>query len=354
MNIRDYKKVLPLLLKNNIVPFVWGNQGIGKTQSHKQYAKENNLKFVQLNLANFPDSGDLVGLLFNNGNGTVSHARPDWFPTEGEGIVFLDELNRAHPDVIQAMFSFITEKSIHCHRLPAGFHIVAAGNYQSDEFTVTDTSDSAWMSRFCHIHLSPTVEEFVAFAESKERFGVADFISEHPEMLEVKRNNSDTVRVTPDRRAMLDMIAPLDEEPMDDELRFEVYAGIIGNAAATAYMSHKKSSQKKVRLKDILKDYGSVRKKIMSFHTGKDTRFDMLSAPIDELTGKLEDTPNFLTPEKISQLHSFFLDLPLELLAQTLKRLGKLGFNNKALLMNDKEFAAKLTAKAAENLDETS
>ena len=350
MNIRDYKKVLPLLLKNNIVPFVWGNQGIGKTQSHKQYAKEHNLGFVQLNLANFPDSGDLVGLLFNNGNGTVSHARPDWFPVDGEGIVFLDELNRAHPDVIQAMFSFITDKNIHSHRLPPGYKIVAAGNYQSEEFTVTDTSDSAWMSRFCHIHLTPTVEEFITFAESKGRFGVADFISEHPEMLEVKRNNQDTARVSPDRRALLDMIGPLDDEVMSDELRFELYTGIIGHTAAAAYMSHKNAAQKKIRLKEILNDYPKVRNKIMSFHSGKETRFDMLSAPIDELTGKLEDSPKFLTVDHVANLHMFFLDLPLELLSQTLKKLGKLKFENKSLLMNDKEFAAKLTAKAAADL----
>jgi MoxR-like ATPase len=159
MNIQDFKKYLPTLLKNNIVPFTWGNQGIGKTQSIAQVAAQAGIGFVHLHLAT-QEVGDLVGLLMIQADGTVKHARPEWFPTEGEGIIFLDELNRAHPDVIQAMFSFITSKTIHTHKLPDGWKIVAAGNYQSDQFNVTDTSDAAWMSRFCHIELQPTVQEF--------------------------------------------------------------------------------------------------------------------------------------------------------------------------------------------------
>lgn len=335
MNIQDFKDSLPKLLNNNIVPFVWGRQGIGKTQTVHQYAKDNDLGFIHLHLAT-QEVGDLVGLLVHRADGTVGHARPEWFPTSGTGVVFLDELNRAHPDVIQAMFSFITSKTIHTHRLPDGWKIVAAGNF-GDEFNVTDTSDAAWLSRFCHVKLQPTVEEFTLFADKRGANLVSDFITEHPQMLEAKVTTPD-VPVTPDRRAWLEMIAPLDQEAMSDENRFELYSGIVGPTASAALMAYRKSSEKRVRLMQIMNDYPKVQKKIQTLDAPDKVRFDVLSAPLEELLVKLkEDKQLLVSPRCIENLHAFFLDLPLELLAQTVKRLGKLDFKNKDALLNDPE-----------------
>lgn len=345
MNINSFKKVLPLLLKNNVVPFVWGKQGVGKTQTVKQVAKEfgPDFGFVHLHLAT-QEPGDLVGLLKENKDGAVSHMRPEWFPTTGKGIVFLDELNRAHPDCIQAMFSFITDKSIHQHRLPEGWKIVAAGNYSSEEFTVTDTSDAAWMSRFCHIHFTPTVEEFVRYAGDKGYDEVADFISENPEMLESKSKPVD-VNVIPDRRSWCDMIAPLNKETMTDEDRFEVYSGIVGTAPASAYMAHRTSKDKRIKLDDILTDYKKFKKRVNTLNKNKDTRFDLLSAPLSELSDRLESEPGLLDEAKLKNLHEFLLDIPLELAAQTLKKFNSFNFHLRDKLVNDAKFLNKLFKK---------
>lgn len=92
MNINNLKKTLPLLLKNKLVPYLHGAQGIGKTSMVRQYCFESSLKFIPLYLAT-QDQGDLVGLLNKNDNGTVSHLPPEWMmeAQEGEGVIFLDE-----------------------------------------------------------------------------------------------------------------------------------------------------------------------------------------------------------------------------------------------------------------------
>lgn len=345
MNIQDFKKALPILLKNNIVPFIWGNQGIGKTQSVGQVAKDAGLGFVHLHLAT-QEVGDLVGLLINNGDGTVSHARPEWFPTEGSGIIFLDELNRAHPDVIQAMFSFITSKTIHRHRLPDGWKIVAAGNYQSDQFNVTDTSDAAWMSRFCHVELQPTVAEFTTFAEHKGFDSVSGFITDHNACLEMLPKESSKLFVAPDRRSWIEMIGPLEREDLPELIRFELYSGIVGQPAAVSFQAWKRTAEKAIKLSDILKDYGKVRSRVMEANkAGKDTRFDLLSGPIDELAHKLTVNPDMLTTGHVANLHEFLLDIPLELLSKTAKKLAELQFDNKDALLNCKEFGSKLGRK---------
>jgi hypothetical protein len=348
MNIQTFQKNLPTILKHNIVPFVWGFQGIGKTQSVGQVAKKLGIGFVHLHLAT-QEVGDLVGLLVHGEDGTVKHARPEWFPTFGEGIIFLDELNRAHPDVIQAMFSFITSKTIHRHVLPPGWKIVAAGNYQSDQFTVTDTSDAAWNSRFCHLHLEPTVVEFTEFAESKGCASIASFISEHSACLETKPKDieSSKVVVTPDRRSWIEMIGPLENEDLDEETRFELYQGIVGQVATVAFFAHKKTATKVIKITDILRDYNKVRGRVLEANKAGDTRFDILSAPIDELVHKLDLKPDLLSLANVTQLHSFFLDIPLELLSKATKKLGSMTFDHKDALLNCPQFMEQLLKRAA-------
>ena len=262
MNFTELKASLPILMRNNVVPFIWGAQGVGKTQGVKQVVKELGGGFVHLHLAT-QEVGDLVGLLIHNPDGTVRHARPSWFPTEGEGVVYLDELNRATPDVLQALFSFITDGTIHTHKLPPGWRVVAAGNYQTNAFSVTDTSDSAWMSRFCHLDFIPTAEEFVVYAEEQEAYSIADFIREQPEMLEIKQKERLNVSmITPDRRAWLDMIGRLEKESGLENVRYEVYSGIVGATSAASFLTHKKKASTRLRGADVLNNFSEVKGRI--------------------------------------------------------------------------------------------
>lgn len=343
MNIRNFKSALPKVIKHDIVPFVWGMQGVGKTQTVKQIADSLKIGFCHLHLAT-QEVGDLVGLLKQNKDGTVSHSRPEWFPTEGEGILFLDELNRAHPDVVQACFSLITSKTIHTHTLPPGWKIVAAGNYQSSEFTVTDTSDQAWMSRFCHIDFEPEVEEFCNYAEKRGADTVAEFIRADSSCLEAGKRDKPELKITPDRRAWLEMIAPLENEEFDEVTRFELYKGIVGFVAATAFRTYKMSSEKKLRLKDILKRYDMVRERVISLSAGKEARLDILNVPIEEITEKLKDSEFVMTFDECENFKRYLLDIPKECVVSFTKKASKLMFKNKDQLLNDAEFCKRIFA----------
>lgn len=347
MNIKEVKQVLPFLLKNSIVPFFWGSQGVGKTSVVKQYCKEHDLDIRVLYTAT-QDVGDLIGLLVKDDNGGVYHARPKWFPTEGKGIIFLDELNRAPNDVIQAMFSFILEGKLHTHVLPPGWKIVAAGNYNSDRFTTTDTSDAAWMSRFCHIDFTPTVEEFIIHAESRGMGDVADFIREQPTMLELTVKDGghlDTSFIVPDRRAYIEGVGKLDlEKDFPNNLRYETYSGLVGTTAAASYITWKSKYEKSLKLGDILSKYNEVKHKISRLvqNTDEGVRFDLLNQPIDELLAKLENEPGLLTKENnLVNLKSYFLDVPRELSMKAFVSLGKLNFEGKNSILNDKEYVSK-------------
>jgi len=346
MNIRGVKQVLPFLLKNKVVPFLWGSQGVGKTQTVKQYCKENGLD-VRVLMTATQEVGDLIGLLVKDDNGNVYHARPKWFPTEGQGIIFLDELNRAPNDVLQAMFQFILEGVLHTHVLPPGWKIVAAGNYNSDRFTTTDTSDSAWMSRFCHIDFTPTIEEFITYAESRGMESVADFIREQPAMLELSSKDGgrlDTSFIVPDRRAFIEGIGKLElESEFPEEHKYEVYSGLVGTASAAAFLTWKNKQEKALSLNDILKSYNkTVRKKVKSIlsENAEAVRFDLLNQPIDELMVKLESNPNLLTADGyLDNLKNYLIDVPRELSMKAFVAFGKLkNFYGKNEMLNDIEY----------------
>lgn len=344
MEIKNIKKLIPVAHKLRMPLFFWGKQGVGKSELLEATCKSLGLGFVRLNLA-AQEVGDIVGLLDKTENGFVRHLMPEWFPTEGKGIIYLDEFNRAHPDVIQAIFPLLTEFQFHTHLLPEGWAVFAAGNHASNEFNVTDTSDAALLSRFCHVDFHPTVEEFVFFAESKGSDGadmVADFARAHPEMLETNSGKAYDVfeKVTPDRRSFLRYIAKLEEEKAIEDFRFEVYQGIIGKSAAASFIAYKNKAEKRITSKDILRRYDKVRDQVFAlFKDTKDVRFDSLNGTVEEIFLYLEG--NTLPDKEIDCLKQFILDIPMEMCMKMAQKMEKLNWAQKNLILNNKEFVEK-------------
>lgn len=134
------------------VPIVlWGNRGIGKSSIIKQLSKDLHVPFIDLRLAT-QEVSDLIGIpKVNIATKQTYWAKPEWFPGEDqpEGILFLDEMNRAQRDVIQAVFQLVLDKKIHTHQLPAGWRIISACNYVG-AYDVREL-DEAMMSRFGHV-----------------------------------------------------------------------------------------------------------------------------------------------------------------------------------------------------------
>lgn len=347
MNIKEYKTVIPYLLKHNVVPFVWGAKGIGKTEIHRQIVDEmgDDNGFVSVYLGANADMGDVLGLLMDNKDGTVSHTPPGWLKKTftGKGVIFLDEFNRCPPDIKQAMFPFILKGTIGPHQKGDGWKIVVAGNYQNDKYTVESVDDEALISRFCHIDLKPTVEEFTSYASDRGFDVIADFIREQPKMLGNSNGDSMDISVSPNPRAWIEFVGPLEGEPINDSLRFEIYSGIVGATATVSFLNWKKTEYTRLKLTNILNRYEDVRPQVLKAAKDKDTRFDILSSPIDEFMDKVSKDSNLLLEEyKLRNFKQFLCDMPKELLAQTAKRLGKVSFHGKRELTCDPVYVKQL------------
>jgi AAA domain (dynein-related subfamily) len=344
MDIKTFKKVLPILRKHNITPFLWGNQGIGKTQIQKQICKEHALGFVHVHAAT-QDVGDLVGLLHHTKDGKVKHARPEWIPESGQGIIFLDELNRANPEVLQALFSLFTERTIHTHVIPEGWTFVAAGNYQSGDFNVTDTSDVAFNDRFLHVDLKPTVEEFLTYAEDNGAVNVSGFIRESSSNLEIESKEDGLAHVLPSRRSYMNIIAKLDNEDVDD-CRLELYSGAIGRTAASAYMSYLSKPEKPISGLLVLSNYKSCRDQIITYSNNKEARLDMLNKTTEEIFLRLKDNKVNLNDTNVKEnLINYLVDIPVEMCMSFCDRLERSFIPFGHIILNDDVLVSKVTKK---------
>jgi MoxR-like ATPase len=94
------------------------------------------------------DPGDLIGLMHKDeGTGRSIFLPPYWWPVDGKPIVlFLDELNRARPEILQSVHELALNKTLAGKRLPGGSVVVSAVN-EGEDYQLTDL-DPALVSRF--------------------------------------------------------------------------------------------------------------------------------------------------------------------------------------------------------------
>lgn len=238
MTINELKKALPFLFKAGVVPHIIGHHGIGKSQTIKQFADDNGYNFIDLRLGQMADAGDILGLANfvkdESGEERTRFALPSFFPTKGKGILFLDEMNRATKDILQAVFQLVLDKRINEYKLPDGWHVVTASNPNTDDYSVTSFEDAAFLDRFCHIKLTPTVKEWVKWAKDSSVNGdVVAFIEEFPKLLETEQQDF-PLPAKPSRRSYAALSRVMQLEPPVAVVKGVAY-GLIGIEAGTAF-----------------------------------------------------------------------------------------------------------------------
>lgn len=234
-----------------------GRHGIGKSEILTDYFQKRGMKVIPLFLGQMADPGDLVGLpVLTSGNDantpgrntSTSFAPPYWFPTDDKPIVlFLDELNRARPEILQTVMDLALNRRLAGRSLPQGSRIISAVN-EGDEYQLTHL-DPALVSRFNVYQFCPTAQEWLLWAEQQRLDRrVIDFIQAESTLLdstpEQKVGEDTGLEKYPDRRAWRRVSDVLQEEAPDGTLRprrdlndddLDLIAGIVGAQAASRF-----------------------------------------------------------------------------------------------------------------------
>lgn len=213
--------------------FLWGPPGVGKSQVVAQVAAAGGLDLIDVR-AVLLDPVDLRGLPHINGDGQAHWAIPDFLPKDGQGIMFLDELNAAPPLVQAACYQLILDRKLGEYCLPDGWSIVAAGNRETDR-AVTSRMSSALANRFIHINFDVDLQDWIEWALSSGiRIENIAFIRFRPGLLhqfDPQRNE----RSFPSPRTWEYVSDVLNVNP-DHDIEFELISGIVGDGAAAEFL----------------------------------------------------------------------------------------------------------------------
>jgi hypothetical protein len=244
IDVRELLEVLRLTPPEQNVMLV-GKHGLGKSEIIRRfYEQERRLRVVPFFLGQMSDPGDLIGLMHKEEEtGRSVFLPPYWWPVDGRPIVlFLDELNRARPEILQSVHELALNKTLAGKRLPEGSIVVSAVN-EGDEYQLTDL-DPALVSRFNLYEFAPTVEDWLLWAaENGLDPRVTAFIQQNNQYLDGDEKAGDEDQLTahaglvktPDRRAWVkvsNFVKPL--EGIDD-LHIKIIAGMVGTSAALMF-----------------------------------------------------------------------------------------------------------------------
>jgi MoxR-like ATPase len=160
LELEDYlSRLIAADLK--LAVMLWGAPGIGKSSIVRQIALTHGLEFVDVRLSQLAPT-DLRGLPVADG-GVAKWFPPEFLPTSGRGILFLDELNMAAPTMQGIAQQLILDRAVGSYTLPDAWYVWAAGNRREDRASVFEMP-APLANRFLHLEVVVDLESFKRYA----------------------------------------------------------------------------------------------------------------------------------------------------------------------------------------------
>ena len=156
----------------SINPIFTGEAGLGKSEITQAWVKKQKQRnpdygFLDLRIA-YMEAPDLIGFpsetVDKNGVRRTEHLLPNFWPTEGEGLILLEEPNRGTTGVMNCLMQLLTDFKVHNYTLPPGWMIASCINPDSSEYDV-NTMDAALKDRFVEFEVEFDHMAFVDFID---------------------------------------------------------------------------------------------------------------------------------------------------------------------------------------------
>lgn len=233
MKPSEISSALKLMYRIDRPAFVWGKSGVGKSDVVRQLSADLGVRLIDFRAA-LRDPVDLMGIPTVT-NGMTTYNPPAELPRDGEGILFLDELNSAKPDTMAALYQLTLDRRIGSYELPQGWRIFAAGNGVNDR-GVTYRMPAPLANRFAHLQFETSLADWCAWAATHSiRVEVIAFLRFRPELLHTFDPAATGAAFASPRswQVVSEILDESSKAPIGIE--HEIYKGTVGEGAAAEF-----------------------------------------------------------------------------------------------------------------------
>ena len=343
IDFKTFTSVAPHVLAVKKPLMLRGRHGVGKSELVYQVATDMGLPVVERRASQMTE-GDLVGLPRTDGDVT-SFCPPDWLDEccNNARLLFLDEVDRAIPEVRQGIFELTDSRKIFGNYLHPDTVVIAAvnGGEHGSQYQVGEM-DPAELDRWTVFDVEPTTEDWLDWAKENVTTEVWDFVNQNRSHLE-HAEDYEPNKVYPSRRSWkrlndclstAEMLGAEDHNPAI----FHLATGFVGFEAAVAFNDFVKNYERQVTVEMILDD-GKVEKT-------SDFNINEHCALIEKMES-VEVFHTELSDDQCKNLANYFVALPSEAVMKLWQVLGKGNIENvtkfhKAQADNGQTVASKL------------
>lgn len=227
------------------VVFLQGPPGLGKTAVIGQAAHNVNKELRTFALPTC-ESVDLRGLPHVE-NGATRWASP--LPRDGQGVILLDELSSAAPDVQVAAHHLVHAEPGSDMSLPAGWHLVLTGNRATDK-TLYKATSAPLRNRMTLVNAEADVKQWSEWAMDH---GIAPTITAfarwRPELLMAKEIPGEGAFPSPRSWEAVSHILAL---ALPANIEREMILGTIGEGATIEFHAYLRTSRELPAIQTIL------------------------------------------------------------------------------------------------------
>ncbi len=215
--------------------YLHGAPGIGKSSIIRDFAAQKGLKLEVLILSQI-EAADLRGLpALDAISKRTTWYPPEFLPSDGAGILFLDELSAAEPRLQVAAYQLILDRRVGDYQLPPDWWVVGAGN-APDDGAISFDMGSALSDRLVHFKVVPSAREWIVWGQNHRIAPeVLAFIQVKPDFLEsngLQQQNGQLIGPTP---RSWERVSRVIERENSRATREFLVAGIVGEAASAEF-----------------------------------------------------------------------------------------------------------------------
>jgi len=247
-------------------PLFVGPPGVGKSQIVQQWCKQHNLPFIDLRAA-FLEAPDLIGfpsIEVKDGRQVTSHNIPEFLPTEGEGVLLLEEPNRGTTSVMNTFMQLLTDRKIHKYDLPKGWIIAGCINPESEHYDV-NTMDAALRDRFEIFQVGYDKESFLQYMKEADwDRAIIDFVESNSWQYSPPESIGNTAGVKYNSPRTLSKLNAARKAGIPNELEVTVYESILGKNVGMMFYQFVHDSQP-ITYNDLLKSKKKALNKLRTF-----------------------------------------------------------------------------------------